>query len=169
MEKQMQTDSNGPSNFKSFFEALEERVLFDGVPDATFVLPQTDSAEPVPAQFQELQQASSQLPPRELILVDAGVENSDQLLSDILDSKPDSLLEVRVLDSNSNGVNQISAILADADGEYEAIHIISHGNDGEIQLGNSWLNEAGLTANASAIAGWADALTMQTCCSMAVS
>ena len=27
---------------RSLFEQLEERVLFDGVPDATFVLPATD-------------------------------------------------------------------------------------------------------------------------------
>ena len=30
---------------KSFFESLEDRVLFDGVPDATFILPQADAAE----------------------------------------------------------------------------------------------------------------------------
>ena len=36
----------------SFFESLEDRVLFDGVPDATFILPQPESTEAVPAQVQ---------------------------------------------------------------------------------------------------------------------
>ena len=87
-------------NIKSIFESLEERVLFDGVPDATFVLPQTDAAEPIPAQVQNLQDADYQ-GQRELILIDAGVENSEQLLADILESKPDSALEIRMLDPNT--------------------------------------------------------------------
>ena len=62
--------------FHSLFESLEDRVLFDGVPDATFVLPQANAAEPVPAQVQEFQQAEISAP-RELVLIDAGVENSE--------------------------------------------------------------------------------------------
>ena len=119
---------------KSIFESLEERVLFDGVPDATFVLPQTDTAEPIPAQVQNLQDADFQ-GQRELILIDAGVENREQLLAEILESKPDSALEIRMLDSNTDGVEQITAILAESKGEYDAIHIISHGQEGEVSLG----------------------------------
>ena len=44
---------------KSFFESLEDRVLFDGVPDATFILPEADAQEPVPAQTQDMVQALS--------------------------------------------------------------------------------------------------------------
>ena len=40
--------------YRALFEALEERVLFDGVPDATFVLPNTDGAGLDAAQFQDL-------------------------------------------------------------------------------------------------------------------
>ena len=61
--------------FQSVFETLEERVLFDGVPDAAFVLP-ADAAPDVPAQVQSLHQADVDMP-RELIIVDPGVENSD--------------------------------------------------------------------------------------------
>ena len=106
----------GFPNIKSIFESLDERVLFDGVPDATFVLPQTDTVEPVPAQVQNLQDADDQAQ-RELVLIDAGVENSKQLLADILESKPDSALEIRMLDPGSDGVEQISTILAESKGE----------------------------------------------------
>ena len=120
----MPTHSNGPFNFTSIFESLEDRVLFDGVPDATFILPQADAADqPVPAQTQDMQQADLS-GPRELVLIDAGVANSDELLAEIIESNPDSTLEIRIIDANSDGVAQISAILAESDTQYDAIHIL---------------------------------------------
>ena len=113
----MSKNFNDARFIHSIFESLEERVLFDGVPDATFILPQADAGEPMPEQVQSLEQADIQAP-RELILIDAGVENSEQLLTEILESKPNSALEIRILDPNSNGVDQISAILAESEGEF---------------------------------------------------
>ena len=157
----MNNSGNGNDNgfhFQSIFEQLEDRVLFDGVPDATFfVLPEND-AQPVPAQIESVQQGDVE-GPRELIFIDAGVENSEQLLAGILEEKPDSNLEIRFLDASQDGVSQITDTLSSAKGKYDAIHIISHGDEGEIQLGNSWLDEDSLAANANAIASWSDALT----------
>ena len=115
-----------PHSYLNFFESLEDSVLFDGVPDATFVLPQTDAAEPIPAQVQSIHQADV-AGPVELILIDAGVEDSEQLLEEVLENRSDSAFEVRMINANEDGVAQISAILAEADGKYDAIHIISHG------------------------------------------
>ena len=53
---------------------------------------------------------------------------------------------------------QISAILAESDSKYDAIHIISHGNEGEVILGNSSLTADNLNQYADELAGWADAL-----------
>ena len=128
----------GQPSFRSIFESLEDRVLFDGVPDATFILPQADVEQPVPAQVQDAQQADLS-GPRELILLDAGVENSEQLLADILNGNPDATLEIRILDGNQDGVSQISELLAESKGQYDAIHIISHGDEGEVFLGNTAL------------------------------
>jgi len=143
---------------KSFFESLEDRVLFDGVPDATFILPQVDAQEPMPAQTQDLVQASLE-GPRELILIDAGVPNSQELLSEILESRPDSTLEIRMLDANSDGIQQITDILAASEGSYDAIHIISHGEEGEVNLGNTALTSENLDQYADQLASWSDALT----------
>ena len=153
----MLNNSKNTNFIHSIFESLEERVLFDGVPDATFVLPQADAVTPIPEQVQSLEQIDSQAP-RELILIDAGVENSEALLAEILESKPNSALEIRMIDSNSDGIEQISAILAESDSKYDAIHIISHGNEGEVVLGNTSLNADNLNQYADELAGWADAL-----------
>ena len=152
----MLSKSKNTNFIHSIFESLEERVLFDGVPDATFVLPQAD-ATPVPEQVQSLEQIDSQAP-RELILIDAGVENSEALLAEILESTPNSALEIRMIDANSDGIEQISAILAESDSKYDAIHIISHGSEGEVNLGNSSLTAVNLNQYADELAGWADAL-----------
>jgi uncharacterized repeat protein (TIGR01451 family) len=144
------------SNF-SLFESLEDRVLFDGVPDATFILPQPDSAELVPAQVQSIHQAD--VATKELILVDASVEDSEVLLEEVLQNRPNSAFEVRMINADENGVAQISGILAESDGKYDAIHIISHGDEGEVNLGNSKLTTENLGQYASDLAGWADALT----------
>ena len=134
----MNRNHDSVSTFKSLFESLEDRVLFDGVPDATFVLPESDAMAQMPAQTQDLQQSPAAAP-RELILVDAGVENSEQLLASILESKPESALEIRMLNAGEDGVEQISRILDEANGSYDAIHIISHGDEGRINLGSSSL------------------------------
>ena len=147
-----------PHSYHNLFESLEDRVLFDGVPDATFILPQAEGQEPIPAQVQNVQQADIS-GPRELILIDAGVENADQLLEEVLQNRPDSMFEVRVINGNEDGVSQISAILADANGQYDAIHIVSHGDEGEVNLGNSKLTADNLSDYTNDLAGWADALS----------
>ena len=151
-------NENFNNSFKSVFESLEDRVLFDGVPDATFVLPQGDAEQPVPAQVQDAQPADIS-GPRELILVDPGVADSDQLLAEVLELSSDSMFEIRFLDSDSDGVDQISELLSSAEGQYSAIHIISHGNEGEVQLGNSTLSNLNLNQYKEQLADWASALT----------
>ena len=85
----MLSSNNHSFNIPSLFESLEDRVLFDGVPDATFILPQTDVDQPAPTQAQNVQPADIAAP-RELILVDPGVEDSQQLLAEIIEGNPDS-------------------------------------------------------------------------------
>ena len=150
--------SNNIFRFQSVFEALEDRVLFDGVPDATFVLPQAEAAESVPAQVQNLHQADIDMP-RELIVVDPGVENSDALLSEILEKHGDSAFEIRMLDADSDGVEQITDLLAAANGKYDAIHVISHGEEGQINLGNTQLTTDSISGYADQLASWSSALT----------
>ena len=67
-------------------------------------------------------------------------------------------LEVVLLDSDSNGIDRISAAL-NGRHDISAIHIISHGSDGEVQLGAARLNFDSLLQNAGQIRGWGQALS----------
>ena len=143
--------------YRALFEALEERVLFDGVPDATFVLPNTDGAGLDAAQFQDNSLADSNSA-TQLIIVDSKVEDAQSLVTNILESSPDTVFEVRFLDPNQDGIKQISDVLDSTNSKYEAIHILSHGDEGEIYLGNTKLHLGNLHRYASDLAGWGEAL-----------
>ena len=56
-------------------------------------------------------------------------------------------------------VSRITELLEGRD-DLSALHIVSHGDSGRIQLGSSQLDAAALDAHASEIAGWSDALTL---------
>ena len=146
-------------DFISIFEQLEDRVLFDGVPDATFVLPENFAVEsPAPIDAQMVQQASQQSAV-ELIIVDGGVEDSDVLIRSILEQSPDRTFEIRILDTTTDGVAQITDILSRSNTDFDAIHILSHGNEGQVNLGNTTLSSANLVDFAEQMAGWAGALS----------
>ncbi|MCP4386790.1 MAG: DUF4347 domain-containing protein, partial [Gammaproteobacteria bacterium] len=55
-----------------------------------------------------------------------------------------------------DGIEQISAVLQDRD-DLDAIHIISHGSDGSVELGNTSLDANTLDENNLSIAMWANA------------
>ena len=106
------------------------------------VLPSAEVNQAPAFDVQTIQEADQS--PRELVLIDAGVEDHQALLQSILQNNSDSILDVRVIDSNRDGLTQISAILASSDQRFDAILIISHGDDGRVQLGNSTLSDDNL-------------------------
>ena len=63
-----------------------------------------------------------------------------------------------LLDEGRDGVQQISEALANYS-QLDAIHLVTHGNDGQLKLGNTWLDAARLDGYAGDIAGWRDALS----------
>ncbi|MEE8311753.1 MAG: DUF4347 domain-containing protein, partial [Candidatus Binatia bacterium] len=97
---------------------------------------------------------------RELVIIDAGVADSDQLVEDLRASAAlGAGIEVVQLDAERDGVTQIAEILAGYD-DLDAVHIVSHGSDGAVQLGSGWLTAETLDAHASTVAGWGDALSL---------
>lgn len=75
----------------------------------------------------------------EIVFIDAAVEDIGSLLQSI---DPD--IEVYVLDQNSDGVEQIAAIV-DGRSDLTAIHIISHGGSGFLSLGSGQLDGTSIT------------------------
>jgi parallel beta-helix repeat protein len=96
---------------------------------------------------------------KELVFIDTDVENYQQLLNDILDQgDEDRNIEVILLDNQSDGIEQISETLAGYN-NLDAVHLISHGSEGSVELGNTYLNTESLNQNLLAISDWAEAFS----------
>ncbi|MCP4945566.1 MAG: DUF4347 domain-containing protein, partial [Planctomycetaceae bacterium] len=150
---------------KLILEELEARLLFSGgveglidnhVASATAVTQlniddnadlQTDSDTTTTAEQQR----------HEILFVDTDVDNYQTLIDDITGQSDDNRhIEVVVLDNNQNGIEQISTTLKHFD-DLDAVHIIAHGSDGSVDLGNTTLNADTLNQNQLSIALWANA------------
>ena len=144
----------------SFFENLEERVLFDGVPDGALIIPETVQPQDIPAQSLSLEQTQSPAQSQvELIVIDSGIENGQALLSSLVASKPGTSFEVYFLDSTEDGVRQITERLSASDTDFKAIHVLTHGNAGNVELGSSTLNLDNISRYQDDLANWSDSLT----------
>ena len=67
-------------------------------------------------------------------------------------------IDVYVLDHHSDGYAQIDNVLAEYD-SLNAIHFVSHGSDGMIQLGGSWLTAGNIEQYQSQLQSWGMALS----------
>ncbi|MEN9359378.1 MAG: hypothetical protein RL095_913, partial [Verrucomicrobiota bacterium] len=124
-------------------ENLEERILMSASPvqDEAYV---AVAVQTEPAAEQQPAQVVT-----EIVIVDSGVKDPAAFLATI-----PATAEVHVLNTDSSGVDQISAILAGKTG-ITALHIVSHGSNGQLQLGNGSLN----ASNVAETAAWKNALS----------
>ncbi len=96
---------------------------------------------------------------QELVFIDTDVENYQELLNDILAQDSEGRnIEVIVLDNERDGIEQISEALANYQ-NLDAVHLISHGSDGNIDIGNTLLDANTLNQNLAEISAWGDAFT----------
>jgi len=144
------------------FEPLESRLLLsaDLAPGADALAAELslvpaehralDATEPAP-------QISMRVAAHELVFVDGAIADRDRLLADFVRATgADRPVEVVVLDPSRDGIGQIGEALAARTG-LTAVHVLSHGRDGAIDLGATTLDAAALGERADAIAAWADA------------
>jgi Ca2+-binding RTX toxin-like protein len=89
---------------------------------------------------------------REIIFIDSTVEDYQSLIAGI---NPDT--KVVILDRMKDGVSQITENLQG--GKYKAVHIVSHGSEGSLQLGSKQLNSGNLDTYKSQLQQWANFLT----------
>jgi hypothetical protein len=96
--------------------------------------------------FSLSQPKSSTQVQKELVFVDAGAPNYKQLINDLLTAQAEGRpIEVVVLETERRDVG--------------AVHIVSHGSDGNLQLGNAKLNAYNLESYRDAIKSWQVAMT----------
>ncbi|MEQ1661568.1 MAG: cadherin-like domain-containing protein [Thiobacillus sp.] len=95
----------------------------------------------------------------EVVFIDLRVQGYDKILADIQSQNTDGhSIEVVLLDAERDGVVQIGEFLSQRQ-DIDAVHLISHGSAGSVQLGAGELNFDSLLQNASSIKQWGNALT----------
>ncbi|NND98464.1 MAG: DUF4347 domain-containing protein, partial [Pirellulaceae bacterium] len=147
---------------------LEPRVLFSATPIDPAMIPGADElsatvveVEPAEDSGQDQQLAASSATEQsssEIIVIDSSLPDLQQFLDDLHQSDRDR--DVFVLDANRDGVDQITEILSGRNG-VESLHLVSHGSDGGIQLGNTWLTDDNLNAYAGQISMWQGSLSSE--------
>ncbi len=101
--------------------------------------------------------ASPQLATRELVIFDDRVENWLQLATDIERQRAGGrAIDYVVLERDRDGVQQISEILR-ARRDLSAVHLVSHGAAGALQLGSTRLQLSNVAEYTSQLLGWQDA------------
>ena len=94
----------------------------------------------------------------EIVFIDDSVDDYQAFIEDLNNNNDGSInYEVVLLDSNRNGIEQISETLA-AFADVDAVHIFSHGNDGTVKLGNTWLNANNIDDYSDSVNSWANSL-----------
>ena len=156
---------------RSHMLALEPRLMFDaaalvtaadGAQDAADASQASDSQTETQQDDQSeiLDLFESYVPPAErsgntLVFIDASVPEQDVLVEGLAEDT-----EVIVLEAGRDGVEQISEALDGREG-LTSIHIVSHGDDGVLRLGNTLLSSRNMDQYTTQLTGWGDSLTEQ--------
>ena len=182
-------EADAESNDGLNMNALEERVLYSAVPLPVDMVESVDTfdAESVfetaedtfsevdaglsvllddmdmPAVVDLTGLAAAATPAtNEIVFVDQAVEGYEQLVDDILSNASNSSPEIVFIDSTQNGVEQITQVLreqAEAGNRFDALHIVSHGDDGVLNLGNETLDSSNVAQYNDAFQQWQAALS----------
>ena len=168
-----------PRNRRPTIEPLEPRLLFsatadiavldDANSDTTYLIQAAANTDldaiyytaHDPAGFADTNTLQIDAPqddtPQEVVFIDTRVDDYPSLLDDILQNKSAEDVAVVLLEPDSDGVGQITEALKNYAG-VGAIHIISHGTAGALQLGNTLLNQHSLSQYQEDVTAWGNAL-----------
>ena len=98
-------------------------------------------------------------PLQEVVFLDANTPDLDALLADLRnESDPNREFTAILLDVDRSGIDQITAALSKLQ-NVAAVHIVSHGSEGRVELGNEILDISTVSNHLSAIESWENALT----------
>lgn len=102
---------------------------------------------------------ASTMSTREIVFIDASVPELEALKQDLAaQADAGRNIEVIILRSDEDGVARITDTLAGRE-NVAAVHLISHGSDGQVQLGNTLLDAQTLLRRAGDVAQWGHAFT----------
>ena len=168
--KQKVTKTDPLGTRRPFVETLEPRLLLsagleafvindDAVQGEALLQPATE-AELIPQTDATSIRVEAVLR-QELVFVDTDTPDYEQLVDDLLrQQNEERQFDVVILDNDRDGIAQITDALTQYQ-DLDAVHIISHGTDGTLDLGNTRLEFDTLLKNANKIAGWGEAFTAE--------
>ncbi|MET0074000.1 MAG: Ig-like domain-containing protein [Candidatus Thiodiazotropha lotti] len=94
-----------------------------------------------------------------IILVDENTPDHYALIDDILAQADDThQFDIFLVSADRDGIDQISEILSSFS-DLDAVHLISHAEDGVVQLGNTTLDSLSLQDNLNAIQAWGNSFS----------
>ncbi|GGO81520.1 hypothetical protein GCM10011348_20750 [Marinobacterium nitratireducens] len=125
--------------------ALEPRMMFDGAVAATTAETLVDTQNAAPDNTStpdaDAAPATATIDNRqEVVFVDSQVRDYQQLLAQLPQNA-----EVVVFDAGDDGLQVIADTLGGRH-DIDAIHVLSHGDMGQLQLGSDWLDSSEITA-----------------------
>lgn len=130
---------------------LEERIVLDAAGAAEAAEATTQHAADMPAQAEDMQDRAPDIA-KEIVFVDSAVRDYRMLLGDNTDH-----LDIYILDRNSNAFDQMTRIL-DGKSNISALHIISHGDVGAIELGGDIYDQSNLADYQAQMQAWRSAM-----------
>ncbi len=95
---------------------------------------------------------------REVAFIDTSIEGYELLLAELQDQQQGREVDVYLVGPEQDGIAAISEVLAGYQ-DLAAVHLVSHGNDAGIQLGDSWVDSAALERRADSLVAWQSALS----------
>jgi parallel beta-helix repeat protein len=136
--------------------SIGPRVLFSADPvDAGLVQPQAGQVQVI-----ETPEPTQQTSTDELVVIDTRVANYQLLLSDLQKQQSAGRqLDIILINEQDDALSVIDQNLLQSASAFSAIHIVSHGNPGQLQLGKNGLNLEQIQSQAQVLANWSSHLT----------
>jgi hypothetical protein len=147
--------SHAPNIPTAIAEAMEPRLLFSADLTAA-TLATASGTESV--QQQSNFQASVQVSPSQLFVIDLRIANVQQLLEGLEVKQADARakgeqFDILLLDANDDGIAKTSEALSRR-GLTSELHLLGHGSDGMMLLGNTWLDAATIRSRSAEYCDW---------------
>jgi parallel beta-helix repeat protein len=150
----------------SIAEAMEPRLLYsaDIAPlELSDLIPDEQTQSPAVFQNHSISEPTQSSQLTELVVIDSKVAEIDLFLADIAASRVAGRhIEVLQISENDDGIDAVSQAIADLNQQgwqVSAIHIVSHGSDGEFELGKQRINDSVLRHSAARVSAWSLGLT----------
>jgi hypothetical protein len=147
-------------NVRAAVAAALEPPFKQMVPDASEVVHSPIDPKGVSVLKQPGEDGALKSTSHELVFIDTGAANYQQLLDDLwCHQDPNRHLDVVLLSPCKDGLSQITETVAQYQTvKLDAVHFVIQGTDRAIQLGSTWLDNTSLHANRDRIASWRAAL-----------